>query len=272
MRYITIIFAFLILTTISSAQILMNQLSSSSLLLELYNNREKIGKATGFIIKWNDGYYLITNWHVVTGKNPYTGETILSSGKIPTYLLVWHHYERFEKWKAVIEKLYDSNNKPRWLEHKDGSNVDVIALPLEQSDENIKYYELDLALADTDMLPEVSMPVSIIGFPNGMSGGAKLPIWKTGYIASEPELDYDYEPLFLIDATTKGGMSGSPVVLSLYGGYWTKDKTNQIISGRSTLFLGVYSGRMKKKSEVWPLEEIGIVWKARVIKEIFENN
>ena len=270
MKYFTFILLFLLLVAISSVNCQVNPLSTSSLLIELYDNSKKLGIATGFIIEWENKHYLITNWHVVTGRNSHTGEITNSSGNIPNLLRIWHHYERLGIWKAFEEQLYHNNKKPRWLEHPQGRNVDVIALPIEKKDEDIIFYPLDLSLADTDMLPEIAMAVSIIGFPNGMTGGAKLPIWKTGYIASEPELDYNGEPCFLIDATTKGGMSGSPVIVSLFSGYRNKSKGSWII-GQGTLFLGVYSGRKLRKSEEWPLEEIGVVWKARVINEILEN-
>ena len=118
------------------------------------------------------------------------------------------------------------------------------------------------SLADANVVPQVAMPVSIIGFPLGLTGPGVFPIWKTGHIASEPALDYKAEPLFLIDATTRGGMSGSPVVFRATGGY--KQKTGEYIisSGPVTLFLGIYSGRLHKASE------IGRVWRPRLIKEI----
>ncbi|MBC8204290.1 MAG: trypsin-like peptidase domain-containing protein [FCB group bacterium] len=269
MKYFTFILLFLLLVAISSVNCQVNPLSTSSLLIELYDDSKKLGIATGFIIEWENKHYLITNWHVVTGKNPRTGEIKMPTGNIPSYIQIWHYYKRFGRWQKFQEELY-YNNEPRWLEHPQGRNVDVIALPIEKKDEDIIFYPLDLSLADTDMLPEIAMAVSIIGFPNGMTGGANLPIWKTGYIASEPELDYDGEPCFLIDATTKGGMSGSPVIVSLFSGYRNKSKGSWII-GQRTLFLGVYSGRKLRKSEEWPLEEIGVVWKARVINEILEN-
>jgi hypothetical protein len=113
------------------------------------------------------------------------------------------------------------------------------------------------------MIPVVAMPVSIIGFPLGLTGPGVFPIWKTGHIASDPDLDYGGTPSFLIDATTRGGMSGSPVVLRLTGGFEMR-KGGFILagSGISTLFLGVYSGRLNDQSE------IGKVWKPQLVSEI----
>ena len=115
------------------------------------------------------------------------------------------------------------------------------------------------------MIPEVAMPVSIIGYPGGLKGRGNFPLWKTGHIVSEPDLDYNGEPVFLIDATTRGGMSGSPVILRLKGGSRKRSGDRMIAStGYSTLFLGVYSGQ-------WQYPEIGKVWKPIVIHEIFKK-
>ena len=37
-----------------------------------------------------------------------------------------------------------------------------------------------MSLAQTDIMPEVSMPIFTIGFPSGQTGPAKSPIWKLG--------------------------------------------------------------------------------------------
>ena len=111
------------------------------------------------------------------------------------------------------------------------------------------------------------MTVSIIGFPFGLSGPGFLPIWKAGYIASEPELDYNNEPVFMIDARTSEGMSGSPVIsrsisekTKIRTWQWNKPPTYK-------LFLGVYSGRIDKELN----SDLGKVWRPRVIREILEN-
>ena len=242
--------------------ITIDPLSCRSLYLILRNDQHILGTATGFIVKKDNINYLITNWHVLSGRHPETNKILYSKG-IPKQLLIWHHGKKLGTWHLKSENLYNGSGEKRWKEHKLGSKVDIVALPLEEIDNDIELYPLDLSLANTDMLPEVAMPVSIIGFPLGFSGAGRFPIWKTGHIASEPNLDYNGKPLFLIDATTRGGMSGSPVVLRLSGGFKTKDG-GTIISqtGYTTLFIGVYSGRLPRDSE------IGKVWRPRLISEI----
>ena len=106
------------------------------------------------------------------------------------------------------------------------------------------------------------MPVSIIGYPLGITAHGVFPVWKTGHIASEPEIDYQDLPMFLIDATTRGGMSGSPVVIRLNGGYKTRMGSYVLSGSVATKFLGTYSGRIHQDSE------IGRVWKSTVLKQL----
>ena len=133
------------------------------------------------------------------------------------------------------------------------------------NNDKVAIYPLDLELAYTDMVMAPALPVSVIGYPLGLTSGDYLPIWKTGHIASDPDIDFQQgSPAFLIDATTKGGMSGSPVVMRLTN-FLTKSGLYRMDTDMSTRFLGIYSGRIQE------LSDIGKVWRPFVIKEILEN-
>jgi hypothetical protein len=253
------------ITNANVKPIFLDPLSGRPLYLIQTKDDEALGTATGFIVQKGKNYFLITNWHVVSGRHPESGQALHPSGKTPNALLIWHHGKQLGSWVRKKEELYDEKGIKRWLEHSSGRSVDVVALPLRKVDDDVTLYPFDLSLVDTDMVPEVAMPVSIIGFPIGLTSAGFFPIWKTGHIASEPNLDYHGEPLFLIDATTRGGMSGSPVVLRMTGGYKKKDGTTIMSSsGYGTLFLGVYSGRLGDS-------EIGRVWRPHLIHEILKQ-
>ena len=97
-------------------------------------------------------------------------------------------------------------------------------------------------------------------------------MYKRGSIASDPVIDYRRLPSVLIDCRTTTVMSGSPVIVS-HSGICMPDgrMTNDSIIGTINSFLGVYSGRLKDKKDE-EISEIGIVWKASVLKEITESN
>ena len=244
----------------------IDPLSGRSLFVEMLCKGEPLASATGFTVEHRAAYFLITNWHVLAGRHADTGAVLSESGSVPDEVRIFHHGTALGKWLTRNEPLTTPEGAQRWIEHPQGNNVDVAALPLASIDGDIRIYPFDLSLADTDMLPEVAMPVSIIGFPLGLAGPGKFPIWKTGHIASEPHLNYNDQPVFLIDATTRPGMSGAPVVLKMNSGYRTKSGNVMIAGGVRTLFLGVYSGRIHGQSE------IGKVWRPKVITEILANS
>ena len=248
--------------------IIIDPLSVRSLLLVLTANGNKLSTATGFVVQRNKKYYLVTNWHVLSGRNTETNEPMSSTAAIPDEIHIFHHAkDKLGFWLQTTEKLIDSHGNKIWKEHLTYEKIDIAILELTHTN-NIDFYPLDLELADVDMIPQPAMPISILGFPFGLSSGGSnglLPIWKTGHIATDPDIDYDGKPAFLIDATTRGGMSGSPVVLRMSSGYTTKNGNMIMGSSMQTKFLGVYSGRIHGDSE------IGRVWRPHLIDEIINS-
>ena len=225
----------------------------------------ELGSATAFSITWEGQHYLVTNWHVVAGRNPDTNECLDKNLSIPNKLLVsFHSSASLGIWKIIVIDLLDLEGQPVWIEHPLGSMIDVVVIPLLELND-IKIYPLDLSLADFDMVPMPAMPISIIGYPLGLTAGESWPIWKTGHIASDPDIDFQPgRPAFLIDATTRSGMSGSPAILR-QDSYMKKSGDQILASGLATKFMGIYSGRIHKDSE------IGRVWRPFVLKEILSG-
>lgn len=236
--------------------------SGVPLYLDIFRAEQRVSVATGFAVKKDNSYYLITNWHVVTGRNFLTNEPLSNATAIdPDALRIWFHGLNLGQWVAKKIDIVDKTGNKLWLEHERGREIDVVAVPLEISND-IKIYDADLRLADFDLMLYPSEAVSIIGFPEGLTSGGKFPIWKTGHIASDIDIDWDNRPAFLIDATTKSGMSGSPVIAKRVS-IFQSSKGNQI--GNAIKFLGIYSGR--EISAVSGIE-IGIVWKFKALAEI----
>ncbi|MCA9769714.1 MAG: trypsin-like peptidase domain-containing protein [Gemmatimonadetes bacterium] len=239
----------------------LDPLSGVSLLIRPTFGDTTLSQATGFTVAIGEKHYLVTNWHVVTGRNADTGKVLSQSAAVPDRLqVVFHSNKGVGQWVLKEVALTEENGAPLWLEHPKGREVDVVMIPIPLAPD-ASYYPLDLALARADVLVEPAMSVSIIGFPLGLTAHAAWPIWKTGHIASEPEIDFADLPCFLVDATTREGMSGSPVILRFWGGFPKRDGS-RVIGGSVTSFLGIYSGRLDAGSE------IGRVWRPEVLKEI----
>jgi hypothetical protein len=195
---------------------------------------------------------------VVTGKDATTGERQVAE---PDHLTVWRHVGKLGSWETATYTLHDELWDPTWIEHPLGREVDVIALPINPPETAI-IYPLDLSIAEKDLAIWPSSAVSIIGFPHQIVAGGKFPIWKTGHIASDVGLDFDNKPAFLIDATTKPGMSGSPVFARQSPVYLTNDGTTHC--GTRTKFLGIYSSHFHNV-------DVGQVWKPKALLEIISR-
>jgi hypothetical protein len=236
--------------------------SFRSLFLNCCYNDQSLSTATGFVVARPDGsFLLITNWHVVTGRRTDTKELMSSKGAIPDRIRIFHNrLGVVGEWVERTEFLYDESGNPRWLEHPQyRSRVDVVGLPLTN-------------LEGVEVLPYsyhykrpfgVSDHLSIIGFPFGLTGGGALGIWVQGTVATEPAVNFDGLPCFLIDSRTRSGQSGSPVVVFNRSGIDISQVGGLRAYGSSTTdLLGVYSGRINENSD------LGRVWKTSVVEAI----
>lgn len=258
-------------TSQSNDTIFIDPLSSVSLYIETIKKikgKDKIvTSATGFIYKKNETYHLITNWHVVTGKNPYDEKERVVDGiniSNPDKIRIYIHGTKLGEWNKIDIKLH-KNKAPIWLEHPSKNKVDVVAIPLKlrvRDQLRSQINSINDITLDEDVLISPSTNVSIIGFPFGFSTLGKFPIWKTGQVASDYDIDISGLPLFYIDASTRGGMSGSPVIFRATS-YRTKKKF-VLAGGQVQKFLGIYSGRLPNDSD------IGLVWKAKCLDEIIK--
>jgi Trypsin-like peptidase domain len=221
---------------------------------------------TGFVVSNGGTNYLISNWHVFSGRDwPNTNSTD-PKGSFPTNVIIFYNSGFLGKRVTVSEPLYDTNGVPLWLEDKSGgTNIDVAALPLTVQDDHAKIDTLNLAMADVNMQLSPAMSVSIIGFPGNLTAAGDLPVWKTGNIASDPDVDYRGKPLLLVSAVTRKGMSGSPVIARTMGSYIAKGGgVNVLGAGITDDFVGIFSAYQ-------PDNEITFVWKARIISDILEH-
>lgn len=246
-----------------------------SIYVETYFNEQKLSAGTAFLYKHKDTnkFYIITNWHVVSGKNNISQELLSKNGAIPNKIRVFLHKKgALGYWHNGDINLYDdihSFEGKRWLEHPiHNMKVDVVAIPIVIPEECENYNIVEELIHHDyaqDYKSQIGDDVFILGYPSGIKGGGFFPIWKSGTIASEPVLEIDELPLFYIDAASREGMSGSAVIvkkaryISLYNGTAS--------SYYQTALLGIYSGRLGVDEFG---HAVGRVWKARVIDEIIE--
>ncbi|MFE3505944.1 trypsin-like peptidase domain-containing protein [Kitasatospora sp. NPDC059160] len=235
--------------------------------------------ATGFIVRNTRGMpYLVTNRHVVTGRNSLDGDK--SSGAAISALRVFlPRADRLGEWLPVVLELWDASEdpddpvrRPSWLEHPDlGWKVDVVAIPLSGPS-----FERDLDLMAYTVsgaaLPRlaVASELHVIGFPLGFDpfkAQVPLGVWTRGTIAWHPSLDWQGLPATLIDCRARPGQSGSPVVFSAapFTRFVTSAGVIQEADTWTYDLVGIYSGRIVDGSDV------GVVWKRSAIDAVVEQ-
>jgi hypothetical protein len=72
-------------------------------------------------------------------------------------------------------------------------------------------------------------------------------------------------PAFLIDCRARPGQSGSPAVFTASEFASYRHASGRIATGPLQEFIGIYSGRLHKDSD------IGVVWKRDAVREIVDH-
>lgn len=248
--------------------------------LHIYYDQEILGHATGFIWKNLNSYYVISNWHVFSGRDPNTNQPKHRDGALPNRIVaLCHARNSIGSIVPVSIKLTSDDGSSSWLEHGSyGREIDVEALPFIENSPHIRGLvgTPPVSIVPINTLPqhmdakiEIGQDVFVIGFPLGLKQQANFPIWKRASIASEIDLDYNDLPSLLIDTATREGMSGAPVIWRTYGHYRSHHTTMQVTGGAVSQFIGLYSGRniAKNLSEA----QLGIVWRPECISDIIEQ-
>lgn len=263
---------------------MIDWLSSTTAPIEMIGTDDRTcGRASGFFYSRDeDNFFFVTNWHVVVGRDP-SKLNIIKYKAVCARLRLHAKVGEGEAISLTRKMEYkirindDCGENPVWFEHPIyREQADVVIIKIRRTDlENVVTLR---TIGDCDLTPEykesVMDDVFVIGYPWGLHGGDQvLPLYKRGSIASEPVVDQQGLPRFLIDCRTAESMSGSPVICS-HSGIWMpngKVEPNTTI-GTVRKFVGVYSGRLYGHDvEDERVTDIGQVWKKRVIDEIIAS-
>src|SRR5262249_18287059 len=187
--------------------------------------------------------------------------------------------------RTIELPLYDIQGAPIWSASDTYPNADVVLVPLPPKVyEGISPYVFVEGHTRGDVKIRPTSGATLLGYPyNFYDRKDLLPIWKTGHVASEPDVDFNGEPTFLVDVSAFPGMSGSPVLAVASGIYESEDGVMR--SGRVIKLLGVFSAMpvIVRKTPADPSGsadqsistetslQLGYVWKAALIASIARN-
>jgi hypothetical protein len=219
------------------------------------------GTATLVARNENSRCAIITNRHNVTGRHQKTNECLSKKLGIPDNIVIYLHRSNphIGEWRKLKLPLYRGNEEPVWIEHPVlGADADLVALNVKWGNDVLCLpYYIETDRDRVGMVVSPAEPVSVIGFPFGVTTSGKLPVWATGFLAQELSLVSEVNPVFLIDCRSRQGQSGSPVIAFRTSGY-RSIKEGRISASLSPKvvweFLGIYSGRIN------PDSDLGTVW------------
>jgi hypothetical protein len=248
----------------------MADATTKALHLEAKFNGVVIASATGFVAEGQGRLWLVTNRHVVTGLHNDTNVCLDKTGRRPNSLEIsFPQVGRLDIWNGVNFELGDKDGTPAWYEHPTLSSVaDIIALPIGRHP-SVDIPVMSLALPPRPLGLRVTGELYVVGFPVGYSAysNGAYAIWTRGSLASEPVIDIDNMPLMLVDARTRKGQSGAPVLAYVPDGGYRIFADGGTAAGGPAIeqLVGVYSGRVHDDSD------LGRVWKLRALVDLLES-
>lgn len=257
--------------------IMLQQWTGRALRLEGTFGGEPVSPATGFVARWGKRLVLVTNRHVVRARNNFTNANTAKSGAWPDEITVWHHDANAQAgglaWVSTFLPIRNPDGSPTWWRHPNPL-VDIVAIPFNPHP-RVRIDPVDVDKPGVDVDLHVAKDVFAIGFPFGIASGVNLPIWTRATIAAEPgttlSIDgHDNLPGLLIDARTRPGQSGSPVVWHSADGLVSGGGGISFHDGPTSRLVGIYSGRISDESDlgiVWPLEQLVELLKAEQVEE-----
>ena len=263
-----------------------------SLRLEASAQGRDLGSGTGFFYlpPKSDKLYLVTNYHVLTSSDPRTPDILIHGVTARPEEIRYRLLSRPNL--ELVTGSVDLTSTTLFEHPRRADGVDIAAVAVTPPSSGLFLTQGSLGLVE-DIELTVGGELFIVGFPFGIGAGDFLPIWKRGTIASEPNFQPNGLDMFYIDATTKPGMSGSPVFAAESRDFLKLDdeaskafaewergerepmdviellhrKEPPAVRKRDLRLVGVYSGRLTTQGG--DDTQVGIVWKRELLDAIF---
>jgi hypothetical protein len=269
----------------------MQGLSLCTTPIELLSNDGSdtiISRATGFFCRRGGRLVLVTNHHVVSGRNALTGEPLSDKGYFPkriryygANIVTQEPHVHFSRPPYVLDLERDFQELLENPPLINGLEVDVWAVPIvpgsifEKDPKRTGFVGAAIASCVLDdhlgppIVTEAGSDCFLLGYPLANYAGLMPPVWKRGSLASEPILGVDNRPMFLIDAAVTSSMSGSPVIRRVVTFAADDREVGALREFTSFDLIGVYAGRLQSMA----LERVnlGYAWHKSLIDGVLAH-
>jgi len=187
----------------------------STVRIEILDDPDAVGYGTGFFFQRTSPIgpvtFLVTNKHVVQGASRAQIVVTRRDGNLPL----------IGKGQLLTFKNFES----RWHSHPD-PNIDICVMPFGPVIAELEKEHIQIAWSyisdsiipsdEPDRQLDAIESIQFIGYPIALADEFnKTPLIRQGITATPYALDYEGQPLLLIDASVFPGSSGSPVVTLL---------------------------------------------------------
>lgn len=231
---------------------------------------------TGFAYRRKGAVYLVTAWHVVSGRNFFDGK-LNPNGLIPNRLRIF-----VPSFAQTGETLTISSNSAELLLSDEAIETLVkppepFGFPVDVAVAKIPFRTTKSGIFTSKGLDDFSWGIDerthapiqstvganifVLGYPLSTYEELKTPIWKQGSLASEPSLSVSPQGAFLVDVNSTQGMSGGPIVRRVSTFTADNKDTGCIQEFYDEMVIGIYSGRALSKKEAsfilgygWPID------------------
>lgn len=233
---------------------------------------------TGFVYRLGGSTYLVTAWHVVSGRNFFTKE-LNKKGLIPQRLRFFiPGFQQKDEILTIRSDPFEITLSETGVDlvasppEPFGFPVDVAVAKLPVETQKIDTFtskglnEFSWGFEERTRTPIQSMvgaDIFVLGYPLQTYEELKTPLWKRGSIASEPSLQSTPKGSFLVDVNSASGMSGGPIVRRV-ATFTADNKDDGVIQEfYDEMLIGIYSGRAVSSSDSsfvlgygWPIDMV----------------
>jgi hypothetical protein len=172
------------------------------------SGRDTLVNASGFIVHSKLNYFLVTNYHVLSGKDLKTNSLDPNIRVSPRTIAVRFRGRSNEKWTTVNYPLFDASGKAAYFilpQMADSKYFDLAILPIKKID-SLAFFAIEETQLDTNVQVRKGTEVLIAGFLK-----RKLNIIKSHTLTlSRLEVDQNESQLYF-DLFLGLGFSGGPV-------------------------------------------------------------
>jgi hypothetical protein len=223
----------------------LDSLVNYSYIINGKNSKEFLSSGTASIARYENKFFLITNFHVLTGKDYKTNKKFPELKDTNTAVsIIFQPLDRKSEFQVIIYPLFNLHNEANFETCMFQKQIiDISVMPIDLPKNASKFF-FEVNDFDTSESYESNQKLMAFGFPNGKFKNEWQPTQlDVSAVKNKEAGPFIYDPFVFLDDAPIKGMSGSPVyttdskgqikLLAIVSNVVDYDKNNPTIKGRS---------------------------------------